>query len=69
MPDERTFTLHQADQTRTDSAIIEDELDAIYARLARTPTRVGLAYAPLMGMIGGAGLMILWFEVFWRHGL
>ena len=69
MTDERTFTLHQVDQARTDFAIIEDELEAIYARLARVPTRVEMARTALMGMIGGAGLVILWIEVFWRHGL
>ena len=43
MADECTFTLHQVDQARTDFAIIEDHLEAIYARLARVPTRVDLA--------------------------
>jgi hypothetical protein len=28
-----------------------------------------VARTALMGVIGGAGLVILWFEVFWRHGL
>jgi hypothetical protein len=32
---ERYLTLRQADQARTDFAIIEDELEAIYARLHR----------------------------------
>jgi hypothetical protein len=63
------LTLRQADQARTDFAIIEDHLEAIHARLARVPTRVELARTALMGMIGGAGLVILWIEVFWRHGL
>jgi hypothetical protein len=31
--------LRQADQARTDFAIIEDDLEAIYARLAKIPTR------------------------------
>jgi hypothetical protein len=33
------------------------------------PTRVEVARTALMGMIGGAGLVIRWIEVFWRHGL
>jgi hypothetical protein len=61
---ERTFTLHSVDQARTDFAI-----EAIYARLAPPPTRVELARTALMGMMGGAGLVILWFGVLWRHGL
>jgi len=40
MADERTFTLHQVDQNPTDFAIIEDQLEAIHARLARVPTRM-----------------------------
>ena len=36
---ERRLTLRQADQARTDFAIIEDDLEAIYARLAKMPTR------------------------------
>jgi hypothetical protein len=63
------LTLRQADQARTDFAIIEDHLEAIYARLERMPTRVETARTALMGVIGGAGLVILWFEMFWRHCL
>jgi hypothetical protein len=37
--DPERFTLRQADQARTDFAIIEDDLEAIYARLAKMPTR------------------------------
>jgi hypothetical protein len=33
------FTLRQADQARTDFAIIEDELEAIHKRLSQLPTR------------------------------
>jgi hypothetical protein len=36
---ERRLTRRQADQARTDFAIIEDDLEAIYARLAKMPTR------------------------------
>jgi hypothetical protein len=36
---ERYLTLRQADQARTDFAIIEDELKAIYTRVARLPSR------------------------------
>ena len=33
------FTLRQADQARTDFAIIEDEQEAIHKRLSQLPTR------------------------------
>jgi hypothetical protein len=69
MTDKRTFTSHQVDQARTDFAIIEDQLEAIYARLARTPTRVELARTELMGMIGGARLVRIGTGLFWLHGV
>ena len=58
MPDEDTarLTLRQADQARTDFAIIEDELEAIYARLARLPSRGQLWRICLIGMLGGSVL-------------
>jgi hypothetical protein len=50
------FTLRQANQARTDFAIIEDELEAIYARLARVPSRGELWRVCLIGMLGGSAL-------------
>ena len=41
------LTLRQADQARSDFAIIESDLEAIYARLARVPTRGDLARTAL----------------------
>ena len=51
------FTLRQADQARTDFAIIEDELEAIHARLARMPTKAQVWQVGLIGMLGGATLV------------
>ena len=65
MPDEQ-FTLRQADQARTDFAIIEDELAAIHAQLVRLPTRKEMPLRPLYIMFGSAGLVILWIELFRR---
>jgi len=53
MPD-APFTLRQADQARTDFAIIEDELEAIHKRLGQLPTRREVWQAALLGMLGGA---------------
>jgi hypothetical protein len=48
MPDEHhPLTRRQADQARTDFAAIESDLEAIYARLAKAPTRGDLARAAL----------------------
>jgi hypothetical protein len=50
-----------------------DEPDFVKAQLARLPTRREQAFTPLRTMFGNAllsaALVILWFEVFWRHGL
>jgi hypothetical protein len=46
MPDD-PLTLRQIGQTRTDFAIIEDELEALHARLARMPTQGDLARVAL----------------------
>jgi hypothetical protein len=53
---ERYLTLRQADQARTDFAIIEDELEAIYARVARLPSHGQLWCVCLIGMLGGSVL-------------
>jgi hypothetical protein len=71
MPDtpETRVTLRQADQARTDFAIIETELEAIHAQLARMPTRSDLARAALGIIFCTAVLVPLGIELFWRHCL
>jgi hypothetical protein len=55
-----------------DFAQVMDELEFVKAQLARLPTRRDQAFTPLRIMFGSAllsaGLVILWFEMFWRHG-
>jgi hypothetical protein len=53
---EHHLTLSQADQARTDFAIIEDELEAIYARVTRLPSRSELWGVCRIGVLGGAVL-------------
>jgi hypothetical protein len=65
MSDER-LTLRQADQAREDFASIAEDLDFIKSQLARLPTRRELALRPLYVMLGSAGLVILWIELFPR---
>jgi uncharacterized protein (UPF0261 family) len=60
------LTLRQADQLRTDIANVESSLEMIMAQLARLPTRKEQALRPLYIMVGSAGLVILWIEVFRR---
>jgi hypothetical protein len=58
--------LQQADQARTDSALIESNLEFISGQLSRLPTRGDLAKAALGIIISTAALVILWAEAFWR---
>jgi hypothetical protein len=69
MRDEHTFTLRQIDQARGDFYAIESDLDVIMKQLAQLPTRKELAQTALMAAFGGAGLVIGWMELFWRHCL
>jgi hypothetical protein len=61
---ETRLALRQADQARTDFAIVETELEALHPRLARMPTRADLARTALGIMFCSAVLVIAWFEVF-----
>jgi hypothetical protein len=53
MADENILTLRQADQARTDFALIESNLEFLAGQLARVPTRGDLAKAAL-GIIFGS---------------
>jgi hypothetical protein len=64
MSDERTLTLRQADQLRTDIANLECSLEIIMAQLARQPTRGDLAKTALRLMACTSvitTLMTWWF--------
>jgi hypothetical protein len=63
------FTLRQADQARTDFAIIEDELEAIHKRLGQLPTRSEVWRAALLGMLGGAVAAVTLIETLLRSCL
>ena len=69
MPDmpEIRLTLRQADQARTAFAIIESDLEAIYARLAQLPTYKELAKMALLIAFVSAVLGIVGIEAFWRY--
>lgn len=55
--------MRQADQARTDFAIIETELEALQARLARMTTRGDLARAALGIIFATTGSVIGWIEL------
>jgi hypothetical protein len=66
MPDDRAFTLRQADQARGDLYAIQDDLDFIKVQLARLPTRNEVWRAAMLGMIGGAVAAVTLIEAFSR---
>jgi hypothetical protein len=56
----------EAAQIRTDTANVESGLEIIMAQLATLPTRKEQALKPLYIMVGSAGLVIAWIELFRR---
>jgi hypothetical protein len=66
MPDERTFTLRQVDQARTDFALIESHLEFIASQLAQRPTRGDLAKAALGIIFCSAILTTLFVWIAWH---
>jgi hypothetical protein len=72
MPDPHILALHQADQARTDFALVESNLEIVMAQLARIPTRKEQARNTL-GIIFATAMLttlaILWFTGYWRYCL
>jgi len=72
MPNENILTLHQADQARTDFALIEEHLEFLAGQLARIPTRKEQARNTLGIILATATLTtlaVLWFTGYWRYCL
>ena len=59
--------LPTANQPRTDFALIQEQLQAIHARLVLLQTRADLARAVLGIIFGTSGLVIGWFELVSKH--
>ena len=70
MPARNILTLRQADQARTDFALIEEHLELLAGQLARIPTRKEQARNTL-GIIFATAtlttLAVLWFTGYWRY--
>jgi hypothetical protein len=56
---EYDLTLRQADQVRSDFAIIEDGLEFIMAQMSRVPKRKELAWVAAGSFVGGAAIATL----------
>jgi hypothetical protein len=52
-----------------DATSIKADLEFLMEQVARLPTRMESAFKPLYVVIGSAGLVIAWFEIFRRHCL
>ena len=68
MPDEHRSIQPRRDPEEIDLAAIKTDLEFLMEQVARLPTRKESAFKPLY-VIGSAGLVIAWFEIFWRHCL
>ena len=66
MTDQRQFTLRQVDESRTDFALIESNLEFIAGQLARLPTRRDLARAALGIIFCSAILTTLFVWIAWH---
>jgi hypothetical protein len=66
MPDEQ-FTLRQADQARTDFAVIEDDLECLTQRVNQLPTASDLWRLAVLVALFGAAFGAVSIEIFWRY--
>jgi hypothetical protein len=66
MTERNILALRQADQARTDFALLESNLETIAGQLARLPTRRELAQAALGIIFCSAVLTTLFVWVAWR---
>jgi hypothetical protein len=67
MPDEHRFEMPPPDPEHIDLAAIKTDVEFLIDQVSRLPTRKEQALKPLYVMVGSAGLVIAWIELFWRH--
>ena len=58
-PSEYELTLRQADQARSDFAVIEDGLEFIMAQMSKVPSEKTLAWVAAGSFVSGAALAVL----------
>jgi hypothetical protein len=69
MPDDHHPIMPRRNPEDIDLGAIKADLEFLIERVARLPTRKEQAFKPLYIMVGSAGLVIAWIELFWRHCL
>jgi hypothetical protein len=67
MPDDHHPFERRPDPEDIDLGAIKTDLEFLIERVERL--RKDQALKPLYVMVGSAGLVILWIELFWRHRL
>ena len=67
MPDGPPPNLPRRNPERIDLGAIKADLEFLIERVSKLPTCREQALKPLYVMIGSAGIVIAWIEVFWRH--
>jgi hypothetical protein len=69
MPDDQHPITPRRNPEDIDLGAIKADLEFLIERVSRLPTRREQAFKPLYVIAGSAGIVILWFELFWRHCL
>jgi hypothetical protein len=68
MPDDHHPPMPRRNPEDVDLGAIKADLEFLIERVSKIPTRKEQALRPLYVIVGSAGMVILWIEVFWRHG-
>jgi hypothetical protein len=69
VPDDHHPLDRRPDPERIDLGAIKADLEFLIDRVSRLPTRKEQALKPLYVMVGSAGIVIAWIELFWHHCL
>jgi hypothetical protein len=69
MPDDYHPPMPRRNPEDIDLGAIKADLEFLIERVSRLPIRKKQALKPLYVMIGSAGIVIVWIEIFWRHCL
>ena len=69
MPDDHHPLMPRRNPEDIDLGAIKADLEFLIERVLGLPTRKEQALKPLYVMVGSAGIVILWIELFWRHCL
>ena len=69
MPDDHHPLMPRRNPEDIDLGAIKTHLEFLIERVSRLPTRKDQTLRPLYVMVGSAGIVIAWIELFWRHCL